>query len=225
MPGFIAAALLLPSLFYVLFVVVLTDGHDGANDLFWLANYVSFAAIAPGLFAFGLATACEAENGFLQWKRALPMPRCAYPGAKLAVSVLTAVMSALLLILVAKSCGRALPQAAGAARLLLAAALGTLPFCALGMLIGSFTPGRSAGRLVNLLLIPLAFFSGLLVPLDMLPGAFRTVALFSPGYDLLALALAAIKPDPASAAIHATYLLLFAAVLGALAQWRLKSNS
>jgi ABC-2 type transport system permease protein len=224
LPSFLVPVLLFPSMFYALFVCLLTPAHDSANDLFWLADYASFAAIAPGLFAFGMSAATERENGFLLLKRALPVPRFAYFGAKLAACMVITALSVSMLMLVACVAGRLLPSAGGSLKLILVDMFGAWPFSALGLLIGSFANARSATCLVNLLLIPLAFFSGLLVPVPLLPHALRAAAAFSPGYDLLALSLASIEPGRHASPLQAIFPLLFAIVLGALAQWRLRAR-
>ncbi len=220
--SFLAPVVLLPSVFYALFVCLLTPVHDTVNDLFWLADYASFAAIAPGLFAFGMSAAIERENGFLLLKSALPAPRFAYFGAKLAASMLITAFSVILLMLVARLAGRLLPPAGSCLQLVLIEMFGAWPFSALGLLIGSFANARSAACLVNLLLVPLAFFSGLLVPLPLLPRAVREVAALSPGYDLLTLSLATVKPGGEISPVQVIFPVVFAVAVGTLARWRLR---
>lgn len=224
LPSFILPVLLFPSMFYAVFVCLLIPAHDTELDLFWLADYASFAAIGPGLFAFGISAATERENGFLLLKRAWPVPRLAYFGAKLAACMVITAISVVLLMLVACVAGRKLPPGWSSLHLVLIEMFGAWPFSALGLLIGSFANARSVAGLVNLLLIPLAFFSGLLVPLPLLPEALRAAAALSPGYDLLALSLAAIKPGSQVSPVQAIMPLLFAIVLAALAHWRLRGE-
>jgi len=223
-PSFVLPALLVPPLFYGLFACLMTPTPDAQADLFRLADYASLASIAPGLFAFGISFATESRNGFLQLKHAWPVPKFAYSGAKLAVAMLISVLSVLLLMAVGLVSGYGRPAAPAAARLVLAAAFGTLPFGTLGMLIGSIAGESRATDLVTLPLIPLACFSGLLVPFPLLPPALRGIAVLSPGYNLLGLAIALLKPDMASAASHGAYILVFTVVLGAIAQWRMRAR-
>ncbi len=222
MPGFVLPALLFPSMSYALLAGLMTNGPDRQSDLLLLANHVSFAAIAPGLFAFGISVAQERENGFLLFKRALPVPDCAYWGAKLAVSMLMAMLSVLLLLLVAQLSGHTVPEPAAAVRVVVVTALGTLPFSALGMVIGSFASGTSATGLVNLLLVPLVFLSGLVVPAQALPPALREIAMATPGYDLSALAEASMTADFSSALAPGVQLMLVSILLGVFAHVRLR---
>jgi ABC-2 type transport system permease protein len=223
MPGFLLLTLAFPSLLYAAFMYRLSPAHDIFGELSWLANDASLAAIAPGLLAFGVSVAFERQNGFMSFKRALPAPRFGYFGAKLVMCMLVTLLSLGLLILIARLGGRALPAAGGTLRLILVELFGTLPFCALGMLIGSFASGRRAVGLDNLLLVPLAFFSGLLIPLQVLPHALQLVAIFSPGYDLLAMALASIMPGLHASPLHAVFLVVSTILMAALALWRLRT--
>jgi ABC-2 type transport system permease protein len=224
MPGFIVPTLLFPSMFYAIFYCLLRSGGDSSEGIYWLADYATFGAMAPGLYAFGISVAHERENGFLTFKRALPVPEFAYPGAKLALSVLVATISVAVVLLLAWATGNPLPNAAGATRLVLIEALGSIPFCALGLLIGSLVRGQSAVGVVNILYMPLAFLSGLLVPLSVLPHAMHGVAAALPGTHLFALALAGATGTPTAWPIHVVYLVAFAVLAGGVAQWRLKQH-
>jgi ABC-2 type transport system permease protein len=222
MPGLMLLALLFPSLLYAVFVCGPVRAHDTAGELVCLANDASLAAIAPGLFAFGLSVAHERQNGFLNFKRALPMPRYGYFGAKCAMCMLMTLISVTLLLFLARLTCHAVPSGGRALLLGLIEICGTLPFCALGMLIGSFWNGRRVAGLLNLLLVPPALFSGLLVPLQVLPHGLRAVAMFSPGCDLQTLALASITPGFKASPVQALFLVASTLVMGGLARWRLR---
>jgi ABC-2 type transport system permease protein len=225
MPEFVLPALLFPSMSYALFTGLLGHVPETDGDLLLLADHASFAAIAPGLFAFGIAVARERENGFLLWKRALPMPDHAYFGAKLSVCMLMTVLSVLLLLLVARLTGHAVPGPAPAVLLLVVVALGSLPYCALGAVIGGVASGRNATGLVMLLLVPLAFLSGLLVPAQALPPALRAIAMATPGYDLSEFALVSMTAAFSAALVPGAYLLYFTLLFATLARWRLRAFS
>ena len=46
--------------------------------------------------------------------------------------------------------------------------LGVLPFCAMGLFVGSLVSGQAAPAIVNLIYLPMAFLSGLWVPMQFL---------------------------------------------------------
>ncbi len=222
MPVFLLLALIFPSLLYAALPWGRSPAHDTYGELSWLANDASLAAIVPGLLAFAISVAFERNSGFMDYRRALPAPRLGYLGAKVALYMLVTLLSVMLLLLVVWLTGRAMPSASGAMLLVLVELFGTLPFCTLGLLIGSFADGRRVIGPVNLLLLPLALASGLLVPLQVLPQALRNIAILSPGYDLLAMALAAITPGFTESPLHALFLALLTIIMGTLAHWRLR---
>src|SRR3546814_2690164 len=59
-----------------------------------------------------------------------------------------------------------------------------LPFCAIGLFIGTLVGGQGAPAVLNLLYLPMAFLSGLWLPLEMLPQLFATLAPTWPPYHL-----------------------------------------
>ena len=67
--------------------------------------------------------------------------------------------------------------------------LGVLPFCAIGLLLGSVSSANAAPAWVNLLFLPMAFLSGLWLPLSMLPDVLARLAPVWPAYHLAQIAL------------------------------------
>jgi ABC-2 type transport system permease protein len=63
---------------------------------------------------------------------------------------------------------------------------GTLPFCAIGLFIGTRISGRTAPAIVNLIYLPMVYLSGLFFPL---PASIRAIALASPAFHLNQLGL------------------------------------
>ena len=46
---------------------------------------------------------------------------------------------------------------------------GVLPFCAIGLFVGSLVGAQGAPAVVNMIYLPMAFLAGLWMPLSMLP--------------------------------------------------------
>jgi ABC-2 type transport system permease protein len=59
-----------------------------------------------------------------------------------------------------------------------------LPFCSLGLLIGTLAKGQAAAALVNLVYLPMSFLSGLMIPLSALPHTLARLAPLWPCYHL-----------------------------------------
>lgn len=221
-PGFVLPTLLFPATFYLMFAVVLDIGHSADGPRFLLGTYATFGVMAPGLFGFGVSLAMERGNGLLTLKRALPMPPAAYLLGKMVMAMLMALAIALLLQALAVWVAGVPLSAAQVLRLSLTCMLGALPFCALGLLLGTLVKGDAAPALVNLLYLPMALLSGLWFPLSVLPPLLRNLAPAWPSHHLNMLAQSVIGFDTGSAWPHVLWLAAFTVVAAALAAWRLR---
>jgi ABC-2 type transport system permease protein len=100
--------------------------------------------------------------------------------------------------------------------------LGVLPFCAIGLFIGSLVSGQGAPAVANLIYLPMSFLSGLWMPLGVLPAFIGKMAPLWPAYHLGRLALGAVGQAPGEhQAMHVLALALFTVVFLALARRRL----
>ena len=216
-PGFVLPSLLFPVCFYLLFGILLPHRGEFNAASWFFASYAAFGVIGPALFGFGAALAVEREAGWLDLQRVAPMPASAPLVAKLVLSlVFAAVIFALLSALAASVGGVRLPPlrwlASGAVLV-----LGTLPFCALGLLIGSQVRARSAAGVVNLIYLPMSALSGLWFPITLMPPLVQKLALLLPAYHLGQLNFIATAQVPGNWTSHALALSVFAVIFMALA--------
>jgi ABC-2 type transport system permease protein len=217
-PGFLIPSIAFPPMFYLLFGLLLNRGSaNAAHYLF--ATYSVFGVMAPSLFGFGVGVAIERERGWLALKRVAPMPPGAYLVAKLGMAMAFAAIIYAILATMAFAFG-GVRLAAGQWLLLgLVTVAGVVPFCALGLMIGSRANATAAPALVNLIYLPMAFLSGLWMPLSLLPGVFATIAPLWPAYHLAQLALGIVGRGDGSAALpHVAALAAFALAFFAIAR-------
>lgn len=190
-PSFTVPIVLFPLMFYALFGLVLGGGH-GVSDpgvaRHMLATYIAFGCVAPGLFGIGVTVALDRDRGLLELKRALPMPAGTYLGAKLVTAVIFAAVVSLLLMLLGATLGKVVLERAQWAGLFVLAVLGVIPFCGLGLLVGSLAKGQAAAAILNLIYVPMSFLSGLWIPLSVLPHVLTQLAPAWPAYHLAQLA-------------------------------------
>jgi ABC-2 type transport system permease protein len=220
-PGFLLPTLLFPTVFYIMFGVFLArQGDEAARYL--LASYGTFGVMAPGLFGFGVSIAMERENGQLTLKRALPAPPIAYLFGKMVMAIFVAAGVLTLLTLLAVFVAHVPLTGMQIANLFATHVPGTLPFCAMGLLIGTLVKGQAAPALINMLYLPMAFLSGLWFPLQALPGAIRAIAPALPSYHLNALALDAVDIAGTRALPHVAVLAAFTVGASWLAARRLR---
>lgn len=223
-PGFMLPILLFPSVFYLMFGIFLAP-HSGPDaSRYLLASYATFGVMAPGLFGFGVSLALERDNGLLALKRALPMPPGAYLLAKMLMATLVATVVALILLLMAAFLAHAGLTASQMLALLLTAVFGVLPFCALGLWLGTLIKGQGAPGFVQLIYLPMAFLSGLWFPLSIMPAFLQQLAPIWPSYHLDRLALSAVGLGHGGNAMHVLVLVAFTVGFLLLAARRLRRN-
>jgi ABC-2 type transport system permease protein len=223
-PGFMLPIMLFPAMFYLLFGVLMakSNGADAARYL--LASYGVFGVMSPGLFGFGVSLALERDGGLLTFKRALPMPPGAYLLGKMLMAMAAAGVVILLLLTMALTLGHVSLNPPQSIALLFTGMLGVLPFCALGMFVGTLIKGQGAPGMLQLIYLPMSFMSGLWFPLPMLPKFLQQIAPVWPSYHLDMLALAAVGMNKGPLLGHVLVLVGFAAVFLLMAARRLRRH-
>ena len=208
-PSFAIPSLMFPPLFYLLFALLLNRGNAAALH-YLFATYSVFGVMAPGLFGFGVSVAIERERGWLALKRVAPMPAGAYLAAKMVMAMAFALIIYVTLATMAAVLGGVRLEFTQWLLLGVVAAFGVLPFCALGLLIGSRANAAASPAILNFIYLPMAFLSGLWMPLTMLPQFVRDIAVLWPPYHLAQLALATIGAESVGDALgHLAFLAVF----------------
>lgn len=221
-PSFLLPTLLFPTVFYIMFGILLGRSSGADAPRFLLASYGTFGVMAPGLFGFGVSLALERDGGLLMLKRALPMPPAAYLLGKMVMAMLVAGMIVLLLLSLAIFVAHVPLDASQMLRLFVVDLFGVLPFCALGLLLGTLIKGQGAPGLVNLIYLPMAFLSGLWFPLSIMPKFLQQIAPVWPSYHLNRLSMSAVGFDTGPVWPHALVLAAFTAGFLLLAARRLR---
>ena len=220
-PAFAGPFLGLPVALYLLFGVLLYGDalrKDPKGALFLFLGFTIFGVLGPGMFGFGIAVATEREKGLFALKRALPMPPAASLLAKLAMSMLfVAIIMATMVA--ALPLGHLKLAAGQLAALSAVCILGSAPFGAIGLFIGTWASAKAAPALVNLAYLPMIYLSGFLIPLKHMEWLER----WSPAFHLHQLALHAIGADNAgwNSWVHVAVLACVTVVLTWLAVRRL----
>ncbi|MBN1241057.1 MAG: ABC transporter permease [Gammaproteobacteria bacterium] len=161
--------LAIPAAIYLLFGVVLfTPGEDTAAmpglENYIFSGFMVIAVAMPGLFG-GCAVAFERDAGLLKLKRALPMPGGANLVAKAAMSMMFAAAASGSVVAIAVAADTITLSGAQVAVMWGVMIAGTVPFCAIGLLIGSLASASSAPAFANLVFLPMMWLSGLFIPL------------------------------------------------------------
>lgn len=222
-PSFGVPVIIFPAMFYLLFAVLLNKGSGAAAQMM-LATYGVFGVIGAAMFGFGVTMAMDREQGYLRLKRALPTP----PGAQLFAKVIMAMLFAMIISIVMAAMATLFGGVRLAASqwllLLVVNALGVLPFAAIGLYVGTLIGGNAAPAVLNLLYLPMAFLSGLFIPLSVLPAILGKLAPLWPAFHLGQIALKVVDFDVgASLWLHIGVLAVITIAFFFLAQRRLSA--
>jgi ABC-2 type transport system permease protein len=213
MPMFALPALIFPAMFYLLFGVLMSKGRTEVSA-YLLATYAIFGVMGPGLFGFGVSVALEKDQGWLKWRRAVPALPGAYFVSKMAMSMIFCFIIFIELALLSSTFGGVDLSALQWLQLLVISLLSSLPFCALGLVIGILVNGQAAPAIVNFIYLPMAFLSGLWLPINMLPKFLGTLAPIWPSYHAAQIALKVIGDDLGTPIWqHIAYLIVFTLVM------------
>jgi len=204
-----------PLMFYVLFGLVLGRNSDSGISMsrYLIPSYGTFGVMGASLFGTAAGLAAERGLGWLQVKRASPMPPLAYFLAKISMSMIFSGTVVLLLLALGVTFGGVQLSLGDGAKLVGTLVVGSLPFCAMGLALGYFVGPNSAPATINMIYLPLSFCSGLWVPLMFLPHFMQQIAKFLPPYHLSQLALSIVgagRHEPNW--IHWAYLAVFSVV-------------
>ena len=223
-PAFAIPSLAFPVVFYLLFAVVLPGQWGSYQKAAYLfATYGVFGVIGPALFGFGVGLAIEREKGWLELKRVSPMPTFVYFVAKISMSLVFAFAVLCLLTLAAVGLGGVRIAPLAWMQLVAILLLGTLPFCAIGLWIGTLVKGQAAVALVNLVYLPMSVLSGLWIPVFAFPQVLQKLAVAWPSWHLAQMALGVVgQIQDVPYARHALVLLATTVVFLALAALRLR---
>jgi ABC-2 type transport system permease protein len=221
-PVYAISTIVFPLMFYVLFGLVLGSPQERRESAtYLLATMGCFGVMAVSLFGFGVSLAMERGQGWLQVKRASPMPVGAYFAGKLFSAVVFSTVIMLLLLTVGIIFGGVRLPVVTAAKLVGILVAGSIPFGAMGLAIGYFAKPNSAPAVVNLVYLPMSFCSGLWIPLSMLPNGLQHVAKVLPPYHLAQLALNTLGmvSHPTSSWGHVEALIAFTLASLGFAAW------
>jgi len=190
-PRYSISVILFPLMFYILFGLVMGRQPVNGVDItaYLIPTYGVFGIMGASLFGTASSLAAERGLGWLEVKRASPMPPFAYFVAKFVMSAIFSGTVVVLLFAMGIAFGGVRLPAAETLQIIVTLVAGSVPFCSMGLALGYFVGPNSAPAFINLIYLPLSFCSGLWVPFIFLPRAIRHIAQVLPPYHLAQLAL------------------------------------
>src|ERR1039457_2596228 len=165
MKSYSVSTIFFPLMFYCFFGLAMPQlSHGNSMARYLLASYGAFAIMGSTLYAFGVGIAVERGLGWMEVKRASPMPMGAYFFAKGAVAMVFGAIVILLLFAMGAVFGHVRMAPVQWLLTFSALVLGAVPCCALGLTIGNLAGPNSAPAMVNMIYMPMAFCGGLWIP-------------------------------------------------------------
>jgi ABC-2 type transport system permease protein len=191
-PSFVVPAVGFPALFFLFFA----SAARGPVATYALCSFAAFSALGVAFFQFGVGIAAERESPWEHVVRTLPVSGAARLTARLlSASLFAAGASACVVVVALATTDASLPPI-GWARLLLALALGIVPFALLGIAVGYWATPRGALPIANVLYLGLAYAGGLWMRPERLPGIVQTIGPYLPTRHLAALLLGVAAGRP-----------------------------
>src|SRR5271167_184686 len=194
-----------PVMFYVLFGIANRNAYAGNIHVakYMLGGYACFGLIGAALFGIGVGLASELAAGWLELKRASPMPASAYLFAKCASAVAFGLIIVTILTAVGTAFGGVSLTPIEFIKMLGLTVVGSVSFASMGLLLALIVPANAAPGIVNLIYLPMSFLSGLWMPIRFMPHWLQGVAPVLPTYHLSQLMLSVFGyADSASRLTH-----------------------
>jgi ABC-2 type transport system permease protein len=160
-------------LFLILAVVFSGEDVDVRGGIeattYYVPAIMSLAIISATMQTLAMTLVIAREDGRLKRGRGTPMPPWVFIAGRVGNSIVVALMMLVLLAAIGALFGADVPWGRLPA-ILLTLVIGAASFCCLGIALTAAIPSQDAAApIVNALLLPLYFLSGVFIPEDQLP--------------------------------------------------------
>lgn len=191
-PSFAVPTLGFPAMFFLFFA----SPARGLAATYALCSFAAFAAIGVAFFQFGVGIAAERGSPWEEYVRTLPASPTARLVARLLSASLFAAISAGIVIAAALLTTDASLSIGRWAELLVALALGIVPFALLGIALGYWATPKGALPLANILYLGLSYGGGLWIRPGRLPSSVEAIAPYLPTRHLAGILLGIVAGTP-----------------------------
>jgi ABC-2 type transport system permease protein len=184
-PAFSVTSLSLPLMFFIFFGLPNAQKHfpDGASvGAYLCASFGAYAVSSMMVFSFGIGVAQARGMKADLLQRATPLPAWVAITANILNALVYALAALILLFAFAALVGRVSQPFGTWANLTFRLLAGSIPLIGMGMALGYSAGPNSAPAVVNLIYLPLAFASGIFIPIDQLPDFIQKLAPWLPLY-------------------------------------------
>lgn len=184
-PFFLLFSILMPLAFYFLFTSL--NGADKAIHSTTYARYslmsmTAFSLIGTAMSQFGIRLAYEHRDGWVRLLKVTPLTPAIWIGSKMVAQMALHLLS---IIIIFSSATIVYKLELSAIQWILCGLwlwIGSLPFLALGSLLGAIRNADASIAIANMLQMGLAILGGLWMPLQTLPAWMQKLGEWLPSY-------------------------------------------
>jgi ABC-2 type transport system permease protein len=146
-------------------------------DSYFVPGILCYGIMATTFINMAVSTAILRDTGVLKRMRGTPLPYSAYIAGRIGSAALTTLAMSVVTLAIGRAAYGVQVRGSTLAGLLIAVALGTACFTALGIGIVRFIPNAEAApAVVNVAVLPLTFISGVWFDTDTISGFLRHIA-------------------------------------------------
>lgn len=184
-PAFSVTSLALPLMFFLFFGLPNAQKHfpDGSSvGAYLAASFGAYAVSSMMVFSFGIGVAQARGMKADLLQRATPLPAPVAITANILNALIYALAALILLFAFATLVGHVEQPLGRWANLTFRLLVGSLPLIGMGMALGYASGPNSAPAVVNLIYLPMAFASGIFLPVEQMPDFIQRLAPWLPLY-------------------------------------------
>lgn len=183
-PYYVFWSLFMPIMFYFIFTRVVNTGSD---DQTWSAHYLmsmaTFSVMGSAIMTLGIRLVQERTQGWTTYIRITPLPGSVYFFGKMFGQTMMHLFS-VICIFIAGYLINGVSLSAGQWVLSgLWILIGSLPFLAIGTLVGAMKRVDTASGVSNVIYMALAVAGGMWMPIEILPRLMQKIGHWLPSYN------------------------------------------
>lgn len=188
-PASVFFTVMFPVVLLLIFGTVFGDqtidsGGGVATSTYYVPAIIALSVISATMQNLAMSLVIAREGGQLKRGRATPMPAWVFIAGRVGNSIVVALLMVILVAAIGRLVFSVPIPWSHAPALLLTLVVGAAAFCCLGIALTAAIPSEDAAApIVNALLLPLYFLSGVFIPDDELPAGVISFADFFPVRD------------------------------------------
>ncbi len=184
-PYFVFWSLFMPIVFYVIFTKVFNTSIQGKQE--WQAHYLmsmtTFSVMGSAIMILGIRLVEERTKGWSLFMRITPLSNLAYFTAKMVGQTMIHICSISIIFISGALINGVTLTASEWIMSGLWILFGSLPFLALGTLIGAMKRVDTASGVSNVIYMVLAISGGMWMPMEVMPSFIQKIAFWLPSYN------------------------------------------